>query len=245
MSIYKESFAAIVQLKVETITDKYVNMDENLINLFNKIVNQPDNTVFNSIMESQQFKELYSHIVTPSEGTESKMTIEYLKDVSSLLSMVWAVRSGNFDGHLQSERDIIKQCFAFDHVRYSRYLSYQHVLLKNMENENHPAIQDLISRGYGRSMSGDLFSAIHGDLVTEIFNGATKRQGGPHRGGFTNDVHVLNTWIKTTHIHAKIRTELKNKIHLKTSSVPKESTPSGKKYFPQSCSIVKSKARGV
>ena len=39
-------------------------------------------------------------------------------------------------------------------------------------------------------MSGDLFSSIHGDLVTEIFNGSTKR--GPHRGEYTNNEDDTN-----------------------------------------------------
>ena len=39
---------------------------------------------------------------------------------------------------------------------------------------------DLTQRGFGGSLSGDLFSCLHGDLVTEIFNGQTKRQAGPH-----------------------------------------------------------------
>ena len=113
--------------------------------------------------------------------------------------------------------------------------------LRNMKNENHPANQDLKSRGFGCSMSGDVFSSIHGDLVTEIFNGVTKRQGGPHRGGYTKEVQAVNTWIKTSHIHAKVRTELKNKIHLKTSSVHKESTTSGKNVFLNHVQSLKAK----
>ena len=49
------------------------------------------------------------------------MTIAYIKDVSSLLALVSAVR----ELHLRAEREMMKHVFAFDHVNYSRYLSYQ------------------------------------------------------------------------------------------------------------------------
>ena len=61
-------------------------------------------------------------------GTESKMAIAYLKDVSSLLALVAAVRDCNFELRLKAEREMIKHCFAFDHVNYARYLAYQQTL---------------------------------------------------------------------------------------------------------------------
>ena len=64
-------------------------------------------------------------------GTESKMTIAYLKDVSSLLALVAAVCHCNFELHLQTERGMIKHWFAFDHVNYARYLAYQQVYLRD------------------------------------------------------------------------------------------------------------------
>ena len=38
-----------------------------------------------------------------------------------------------------------------------------------------------------------------------MFNGLTKRQAGPHRLGFSNNVDQVNKWIKTANIHAKLR----------------------------------------
>ena len=86
----------------------------------------------------------------------------------------------------------------------------------------------VISRGFGCSISENVFSSTHGDLVTEIFNGATKHQGSPHRGGYTNDVHAVNT-----------RTELKNKIHHIQCS--QKSTTSGKNVFLNHVQSLKAK----
>lgn len=41
-------------------------------------------------------------------------------------------------------------------------------------------------------MSGEAFSNIHRDLITEIFNGETKRQAGPRRKGFSGNINAVN-----------------------------------------------------
>jgi len=156
-------------------------------------------------MEMPEFCSLFNEIFNELEGTENKMTIAYLKDISSLLALVWAVRVGNLECHLQAEREMIKFCFAFDHVNYSRYLSFQQVYLRDLERNNHPAINDIKTRGFGGSLSGSAFSTIHGDLITEVFNGETKRQAGPHRQGFSRNIDAVNTWVRTAHIQAKMR----------------------------------------
>ena len=64
------------------------------------------------------------------DGTETKMTVCFLRDVSTLLAMVSTVRQKNFERHLQTEREMIKYCFPFDRINYSRYLMYQFVSLR-------------------------------------------------------------------------------------------------------------------
>ena len=99
--------------------------------------------------------------------------------------------------------------------------------MRDLQKRNHPAIKDLSERGFGCSITGQAFSNLHGDLITEIFNGQTKRQAGPHRTGVSMDIEQVNRWIKTSHIYAKLRLEVSKKISMATSSVHKESTPSG------------------
>ena len=87
-------------------------------------------------------------------------------------------------------------------------------------------------QGIGGSLLGDKFSSIHGDLITEVFNGKTKRQAGPHRSGFSTNVDAVNTWIKTTHIHAKLRNKF-NDTRIPTDSDHKETTQSEMKRHSQ------------
>ena len=71
-------------------------------------------------------------------------------------------------------------------------------------------------------------------LITEVFNGETKRQAGPqNRSGFSTNVDAVNTWIKTTHIHAKLRKKFNDTIRLTTGSHHKETTQSEMKRHSQ------------
>lgn len=139
------------------------------------------------------------------------------------------MRTGNFDLHMEAQRMMVNLCFAFDHVNYARYLTYQHVYLGKLQQDNHPAIEDLRVRGLGGSLSGSNFSTIHGDLITEVFNGQTKSQAGPHRSGYSTNTDAVDNWITTTHIHAKIRKKMNDQINLSTSSVHKETTVGAKR----------------
>ena len=122
-----------------------------------------------------------------NEFSESDITIECFKEVSSMLAMVSAVKEGSLERPHQAARDMIKQMFAFGHYNYARYLSCQHVSVRSMEQQNHLAIQNLKGNGFGGSISGEPFSSIHGDLITELFNKETKGTRGPMRAGFSTN----------------------------------------------------------
>ena len=229
MRINKEIFCALVQYRVEEITNDYKDLDPSLKEELFILNRHPSYENLQNVICHQKFKILCQNILKEETGSESKMTVRYLKDVSSLLALVSAVREKNLERHLQAEREMIKYCFAFDHVNYSRYLSYQQVYLRFLETSNIPAITDLKERGFGGSISGEPFSTIHGDLITELFNGQTKRQAGPHSLGFSTNIESVNDWVNTAHIHAKIRTAFAEKIHLTTNSTHKECTPGSRR----------------
>ena len=53
-------------------------------------------------------------------GTEAAMTIGLIKNVSSLLTLISAVRENNFEGHLQIECKMFKYCFVFNYLHCAR-----------------------------------------------------------------------------------------------------------------------------
>ena len=80
--------------------------------------------------------------------------------------------------------------------------------------------------------------------MTEIFNGQTKHQAGPHRTGVSTNIKAINRWIRTTHIYAKLRVELMKKIKTSTSSVHKESTPSDTRLHLSHVKSLKDQLKG-
>ena len=72
-----------------------------------------------------------------------------------------------------------------------------------------------------------------------MLNGETKRQAGPHRSVFSTNVDAVNTWIKTTHIHAKLRKKFNDTIRLTTDRHHKETTQSEMKRQSQNVKNLK------
>ena len=56
----------------------------------------------------------------------------------------------------------------------------------------------------------------------------TKGTAGPLRSGYSTNTTAINTWVKTSHTHARLRMELRAEIILNISEAHKESTPAGK-----------------
>ena len=82
-------------------------------------------------------------------GTVAKVDICFIKNDSLLLALVSAARENNFKRHLPAEREMAKYCFAFDHINYARYVSYQQVYLRELQSIDSNAMMDLAQRGFG------------------------------------------------------------------------------------------------
>ena len=85
-------------------------------------------------------------------------------------------------------------------------------------------MKDLSQRGFSGSLSGDSFSYLYVDLMTNIQR-SNKIQARPHCAGFSTDIVKVNAWVATSHIHAKVRQTRLEKIQLNTSTNHKECTP--------------------
>ena len=233
MRILKKSFNALVQYSFEKAMLKNGDNFSQIKNVTLNLRKETTSANLEAFLQHFSFEVLVAKILDDKKDIQSKMVVAYLKDISSLLASVAVVREGDFQLHMEAERDMLKYCFAFDHINYARYTSIQHVYLSDLEAKGDPAIDNLIKRSIAGSLSGDKFSSIHGDLITEVFNGETKRQAGPHRSGLSTNVDAVNTWIKTTHIHAKSRKKFSDTIRLTTDSHHKETTQSEMKRHSQ------------
>ena len=129
MRTHKETFDALIQCFVEESTNDLGNVDKSLLRTLILLRKSPSKSTLENVMAMQSFKDMVASLLKDVEGTQKRRTIAYLKDVSALLSMVAAVRESNIELHLQAERNMIPLTFAFNHINYARYCTYQHVLL--------------------------------------------------------------------------------------------------------------------
>ena len=124
---------------------------------------------------------------------------------------------------MQAHSDLLPLLFAFNHQNYAQYLTQHHVELTNLSIAKPQAFSDLETIGLGASLSGNTFSTIPGDLVTKVaINRQVKVRGGPMGGRYSTSINAENDFILNSHVLAKLRKELKNKMSLKTDSNHKE-----------------------
>ena len=137
--IHKEGFDALSQYQLEEMTNGYKNIDQNLLEKLKELRRNPARSVVDEILVTLEYQTLFSQFIKVTDSRPC-MTMQYLKDVSLMLSIVSAVREGCFEHHLQAERQFLKLVFAFDHVNYAPYNPYQHIFLTNMKNIGDEAI---------------------------------------------------------------------------------------------------------
>ena len=129
-------------------------MNFELKNLFTGLTENPSFEKIDVIIKDEAFNVLFSKIMDGTVGTEAKMTICFIKTVSSLLALVSAVQENSFERHLQEEREMVKYCFAFNHINYASYASHQQVCLRELQGVNNNAVMNLTQLGLGDSLSG-------------------------------------------------------------------------------------------
>ena len=95
---------------LEGLTNDYNNMDMELKSLFFNLRRKPTVENLNLTLSNNEFQNFLRKILNNFDGTESNMTVCFLRDVSTLLAMVSTVRQKNLEQHLQAEREMIKYC---------------------------------------------------------------------------------------------------------------------------------------
>ena len=94
-------------------------------------------------------------------------------------------------------------CFVIFFSSLLALASYQQVYLSELQSINNNVMVNLAQCGFGDSLSGYLFFCVH-VIITNILNKQTKRQECSHCARFSTDTAKVNTWVATSHIHAKV-----------------------------------------
>ena len=121
---------------------------------------RPSSKALERATNVKEYKELVTAVLSTT-GTRSEMVLNYLRDVSTMLAIAFALRTGNSTQNPQAERQIIKLIFAFDQIRHARYNSFEHVLLSNLSKDNPKAFDDLLKDRFGATSLCETFSAVY------------------------------------------------------------------------------------
>ena len=223
MRLHKQSLEALLRLKTTT-----VNISQTLHKDLEALRSDPSAETLKRVTSCLEFDHLKAEMLQNS-GTMGQLIGSYVEDTSAMLSFVASFRERNMELHLQALQQLIPMLFAFNHPNYSRYLTHSHILLSNLKTDDPDAYEDLSLYGPGVSLSGNVFSSIPGDLVTEIGpNRESKIRGGPMRGGYSKSPENVDEFYKNSHKLAKLRRHVKDRFLIKTSSGHNE-TSSGAK----------------
>ena len=164
-------------MRTDDITDGYKVIDEVL---FTGLVNVRKSVTaenVESVLTMKQYHQFQLQLLATT-GTQSKMTVMLLKDISLMLSFIASARESNIDLHFECERQFLSLAHAFDHVNYARWGSFQHVKLEEMKRLATDAYRNLQTVGWTASQTGGKFNAVHGDYICERQNADTKSTGG-------------------------------------------------------------------
>ena len=185
MRVHKECFDALVQYRIENLTENLSKLSSDMVDVMRQLRFNPTTETIENLMKLQEFNDIVSCVLQYEKGSDAELTVNYVKDICLMLSLVAAVRESDIEKHLQAEQKMTCLSFAYDHHNYARYNTYQNVYLSDLKQSNHVAFQQFQSKGMGGSITGEKFSAVHGDLITELFNKETKGTSGPFRCGFS------------------------------------------------------------
>ena len=90
MRLHKETFNALIKFRAESLTSNFTMMNVELLSQLQSLQRQPNAENLKIILDSNSFSQQFEQTITLCEGTESRMTIAYLRNVSSLLALVSA-----------------------------------------------------------------------------------------------------------------------------------------------------------
>ena len=117
------------------------------------------------------------------------------------VSLVPSVIQSPIERHLQAENILFCESFAYDHQNDAHYGAFQHVNLQSLTKDDEERFNKPKENESDSCLTEYVFSTIHCDLVTELFNKETKGSSGPFHCGFSTNSNSVNTWVNTIHIY--------------------------------------------
>ena len=154
--------------------------------------------------------------ITAASGTLSSIFVNYFKSVSALLEMIISIKECYIEMHLEAKRYLVPQLFAFGRWSCGVYPTCQHALLEVHRIRKTSLWKDLRENIFGGSLTGDTFLQSM-DILSYYWNHSKqgiKVREGMMQGGCSTDLDPTNIFVKNSHLLTKLRSVLKECIHL-------------------------------
>ena len=135
-------------------------------------------------------------------GEQAQFMLEYLEQVDSLLCLISACRSGDWEGYLAALENIIKYFFARDLLNYARLMPVHLAQMNALEKDDPTTWEALKSGDFVVAKSDVPFTRLFTDQTLEQEIKMLKRHGGIV--GLSQDDTALDRLVTTTPHLARI-----------------------------------------
>lgn len=162
----------------------------------------------------------YSTNIQPHEkestGEQAQFLLQYIEQVDSLLCLIGACRSGDWEGYLAALENIIKYFFAHDLLNYARLMPIHLAQMNALENDDPVTWEALKSGDFVVAKSDVPFTRLFTDQTLEQEIKMLKRHGGIV--GLSQDDSALDRLVTTTpHLSRIVRQYLNSFPQTSTS----------------------------
>ena len=78
-----------------SVTNNFVGISHELLQVFSDLAKSPCTENLDKVLEAPSFHDLFESVISNSTGSQCRMTVSYLRDVSCLLALAQSVRTGD------------------------------------------------------------------------------------------------------------------------------------------------------
>ena len=147
----------LLRIKIERNVPVDQDMKDAIANL--RLDINSDN--LDKLLQLNSFKDYCKMLLSDTSGAQACLMNQYIKDVSSMLALIFPVQEKKFSVVFGCRTRTAPKCFAFNHINYSHYLTFQHVNFSEIKHCNENVWNDLLREEFSGSLSGEPFSVMH------------------------------------------------------------------------------------
>jgi len=222
--VHKYIYESLMRCKIKSFGKWLVEMQGEQRPLFKfkesaemqQMLRKPDFQSFSRCLEllDSEIMELYDTFedsIKEEYGPTANYWLSYLDMVQTLLDFQRSLRTGDRDLHLRSTEKMLPWFHAYDRHNYARHFTYYWCSQQKLV-ETHPRMHaEFVNGHFSVKRSFGRFNRLPSDqIIEQTMNKEQKGKGGII--GSSTSESTVQCWILTSHVIAKLMTDLKTRI---------------------------------